>query len=186
MKILIASAIVALFTITTVQTQAQTTAKAIEKELKTEKKAGRKEHHKLEGNQVSSRAKDHFLTDFPAITDVKWERGDQFDEANFTKDGQTTTAYYDYNSNLVGTTTNKKFTDLPANAQKEIKKQYKNYVPGAVVMYDDNETNSTTMYFMGNQFEGADHYFVTVSKGKQEIVLMVTTDGQVTYFKQVS
>ncbi|WP_221393970.1 hypothetical protein [Dyadobacter sp. NIV53] len=186
MKKLIASAIVALLAITAVQTQAQTTAKAIEKESKVEKREARKELRKLEGKEVSSMSKDHFVSDFGHISDVKWARGGQFDEATFTKDGQQTVAYYDYNSQLVGSTTSKKFSDLPAKAQKEIKKQYKDYVTGAVIMYDDNQDNDTNMVLFGHQFEDADHYFVTVSKGKQEIVLMVSMSGEVSYFKQVS
>ena len=186
MKKLIASAIVALLAVTAVQTQAQITARAIEKESKAEKKDARKELRKREGNEVSSMSKDHFASDFGNISDVKWTRGGQFEEAEFIKDGQQTIAYYDYNSNLVGSTTSKKFSDLPANAQKEIKKQYKDYVAGAVILYDDNEDNDTNMVLFSHQFDDADHYFVTVSKGKQEIVLMVTMTGEVSYFKQIS
>ena len=186
MKKLIASALVALLAIATIQTQAQTTAREIKKELKSEKKESRKELRKLEGQEVSSKAKDNFETDFGHIDNVKWVRRSQFDEAVFMKDGNSTTAYYDYHSNLVGTTTNKKITDLPANAQKEIKKRYKDYVTGAVVMFDDNEANDTNMSFYGTQFEDADHYFVTVLKGKEEIILMVSMTGEVSHFKQVS
>ena len=186
MKKLITSAIVAILAVATVQVQAQTVAKNIKQELKAEKKASHKELRKLEGSEVSSRAKDNFLSDFGTVTDVNWSRGTQFDEATFTKDGKTMTAYYDYNSQLVGTTTSKKFTDLPANAQKEIKNRYKDYVTGAVVLYDDNEGNQTNMYYYGTQFNDADHYFVTVAKGGKETILMVTMDGQVSYFKQVS
>lgn len=186
MKKLIASAIVVIVTIASVQVNAQTTEKAVKKELKAEKKTAHKELRKLEGNQVSSRAKDSFLSDFGAIDNVKWERGAQFDEATFAKAGKTTTAYYDYSAKLVGTTTNRKFSDLPAKAQKEIKSRYKDYVTGAVVMYDDNEDNDTNMYYYGTQFDDADHYFVTVSKGGKETILMVAMEGQVSFYKQVS
>ena len=186
MKKLIASAVVALLAIATVQTQAQTTAKEIRKELKTEKKDSRKELHKEHAQEVSSIAKDNFESDFGKVDNVKWERGSQFDEAAFTKDGKTMTAYYDYHSNLVGTTTNKKFADLPKTAQNEIKKRYKDYVTGAVVLFDDNEANDTNMSFYGTQFEDADHYFVTVIKGKEEIILMVSMSGEVSFFKQVA
>lgn len=186
MKKLIASAVVALLAIATIPTQAQTTAKEIRKELKTEKKDSRKELRQQEGQEVNSKSKDNFETDFGKVENVKWTKGTQFDEAVFTKDGKITTAYYDYDSNLVGTTVNKKFADLPKTAQSEIKKRYKDYITGAVVLFDDNEANDTNMSFYGTQFEDADHYFVTVSKGKEEIILMVSMDGEVSYFKQVS
>jgi hypothetical protein len=185
MKKLIASAIVALLAIVTVQVQAQTAAKETKKEIKTEKKEAHKKLRKLEGNQVSSRSKDNFLNDFGSVSNVTWTRGGQFDEATFTKDGQQMTAYYGVDSRLVGTTTAKKFSDLPAKAQKEIKKQYKDYVTGAVVMFDDNDTNDSNMLLYGTEFEDADHFFVTVAKGGKETILKVAINGDVTYFKQL-
>ncbi|MEO6686470.1 MAG: hypothetical protein ABIN24_10905, partial [Dyadobacter sp.] len=140
---------------------------------------------KLEENDVRTASKTRFLADFGNVDNVKWVKGAQFDEATFTLNNQLTTAYYDYNSMLVGTTVTKKFTDLPANAQKDIKKRYKGYAMGAVIMYDDNEANDTNMFMYGNQFEDADHYFVTMSKGKSEIILQVSLDGEVLYFKEM-
>ena len=60
------------------------------------------------------------------------------------------TAFYDENGDLVGTTYPKKFTDLPANAQMEIKTKYKDYKIGPVVLYDDNEANDTDMIMFRN------------------------------------
>lgn len=185
MKKLIASAIIAFVAIAAVQVQAQTTTKEVKKELKSEKKAAHKQLRKLEGNKVSSRSKDQFNSDFDGVSDVSWQRGGQFDEATFTKDGAKMTAYYDYDSKLVGTTTNKKFADLPASAQKDIKNRYKGYTTGAVVMYDDNEGNETDMLYYGTQFDDADHFFVTVSKGGKETILMVSMAGEVSIFKEV-
>ena len=186
MKTLTASVIAAFLAIISIHTQAQTTASLNDKESKTEKREARKELNKQRESEVSFMAKNNFLVDFDKASDVKWVKGPEFDEATFTKDGQKLTAYYDYKSILVGTTSNKKFSDLPASAQKEIQKEYKGYVTGAVILYDDNGSNETNMYLYGHGFDDADHYFVTVSKGTKEIVLMVSTDGQVSYFRHVS
>jgi hypothetical protein len=186
MKNLIASAIVLVFGIVTAQAQTQTSSKEIKKELKTEKKTANKEARKMNATAVNARSKDSFLGDFPNATDVKWARSAQFDEATFSVNGIKTTAYYDYGSNLVGTTTNKKFADLPAAAQKQIKKDYKDYVVGSVILFDDNENNDTDMLLYGAQFEDADHYFVTIAKGGHEDVLMVTMKGGVSYFHKMS
>lgn len=183
MKRFIASVVLALIALATIQVDAQTSTKEVKKELKAEKKAERKEIRKLEGNQVSFQAKDHFFSDFGNIAGATWVRGARFDEVTFTKDGKTMTGYYDYNAELVGTTTGKVFADLPAKAQKEIKNRYKGYVTGAVIMYDDNESNDTDMLLYGAQFEDADHYFVTVEKGGKETILMVSMDGAVSFFK---
>ncbi|GLU53691.1 hypothetical protein [Dyadobacter frigoris] len=181
MKNLIAPAIVFVFAAVTVPLHAQSLAKADRKELKAEARQERK----LEADDVRTASKTRFLEDFGNVNDVKWVRGVQFDEATFTLNNQLTTAFYDFNSELVGTTMIKKFADIPANAQKEIKKRYKGYTIGAVIMFDDNESNDTNMYMYGNQFEDADHYFVTVAKGKSEIILKVAADGEVSYFKEV-
>lgn len=181
MKKIIASAIVLLFTMTAWQSNAQTLAKETKKEAKTEKK----ELRALKGKEVSYRAKDHFLTDFGKIADAKWKRGSQMDEVTFTKDGQKLTAYYDYESNLVGTTSDKTFDTLPRNAQKDIKKVYKDYNIGAVIMFDDNENNDTNMNLYGTQFDDKDNYFVEISKGGKQSVLQVNMEGQVMFFKQL-
>ncbi|MCF0074414.1 hypothetical protein LZD49_28275 [Dyadobacter sp. CY261] len=173
MKTFITSAIIAALAIT--GAQAQTLAKEIRKENKTEKRAEAR-------NGVSARSKDSFYADFGQVNDAQWSRGPQFDEVTFTKDGQKQTAFYDDHFMLVGTTFNKKFADIPAKAQKEIEKQFKNYAIGAVIEYNDNENNNTNMLLYGTQFEDADHYFVTVTKGKEADVLMVKTDGQVSFF----
>ncbi len=173
MKTFITSAIIAALAIT--GAQAQTLAKEVKKEHRAEKRAEAR-------HEVSSRSKDSFYADFGQVADAKWKRGPQFDEVTFTKDGQKQTAYYDNHFVLVGTTTDKKFADVPAKAQKEIQKQFKNYAIGAVVEYKDNENNNTNMLLYGTQFDDADHYFVTVSKGKEADVLMVKTDGQISFF----
>src|SRR5258708_6430980 len=74
-----------------------------------EKKEERKELRKMKGNEVSSRAKQSFITDFGNIPVSYWERLDNFDEADFIKDGQAMSAFYDEDAKLVGTITNRTF-----------------------------------------------------------------------------
>lgn len=180
MKTFITSAIIAALAITGAQAQ------NLAKDVKIEHKAERKEARAEARNEVSSRSKDSFYADFGQVNDVHWSRGPQFDEATFTKDGQKLTAFYDNNFMLVGTTANKKFADIPEKAQKDIEKHFKGYAVGAVVEYKDNENNNTNMLLYGTQFEDADHYFVTVSKGKEANVLMIKDDGEVSFFRNIS
>ncbi len=62
---------------------------------------------------------------------------------------------------------------------------YKDYTIGPVVFYDDNEANSTDMILYGEQFEDADNYFVELSKGTKKIVVQVSPEGVVYFFKQL-
>ena len=195
MKKLIITSMALLFTMISIRTAAQSgedLAKAEskntsykEKEIRKEKKEERKALRKPEGNEVSEIAKTNFISDFGNIRNVHWKRGIQFDEATFTKDGKRMTAYYDYNSKLVGTTQNSSFNDIPLKAQNIIKKKYKGYSIGTVVFYDDNETNETDMILNNIQFDDADNYFVPLTKNGKTAILMVSPDGDISYFTTI-
>jgi hypothetical protein len=156
-----------------------------EKVIKSEKKVDKKELRKLEGSEVSYQSKEAFYKDFGNIPVTKWVRGMYYDEATFMKDGQEMTAFYDYDSELVGTTTHKQFSDLPLSAQKYINKKYSDYSKGDVILFDDNEYNETDMFLYGSQFEDEDNYFVPLKKNNQEIILQVNMSGNVSLFKKL-
>jgi hypothetical protein len=186
MKTLTLLTMACLFTFATMQSQAQDLAnlkskKEIKKEVKTERKALRK----LEGPIISNRSINNFSSDFGNISNVVWKRTNNFDEATFTKDGQKLTAYYDFESNLVGTTTEKTFADVPAAGQKEIKARYKDFSIDQVIFFNDNEYNETDMLLWGSQFDDADNYFVVLSKAQSKLILRVNTEGNVSFFKKL-
>jgi len=156
-----------------------------ESEIKKEKREDKKELKKLIGKDVSNRSKQAFRSDFGNIPVNKWERTANYDEATFTKDGQVITAYYDADSKLVGTTSNKTFADIPAAGQKYINAKYADYSKINVVLFDDNEFNETDMIMYGNQFDDADNYFVELKKGDKDIILQVNMSGDVIFFKEL-
>lgn len=127
----------------------------------------------------------HFLTDFPNASNVQWKRIG-YEEASFLLNSKDMKAFYDYNHDLIGTTTSVTYADLPANAQKEIEKRYRNYIPQSVVLFDDNAYNSSDMMLYGHAFEDADNYFVELSNNDKTIVLQVNMEGLVTFFKDLS
>jgi hypothetical protein len=59
-----------------------------ESALKQEKKAERQQLRKLKGMEVSYEAKQQFGIDFPKVTEAKWKRTTNFDEATFTMKGK--------------------------------------------------------------------------------------------------
>lgn len=152
---------------------------------KNDTKNERKALRKLEGTKVNDKVKTSFLADFGKIPDVQWKRMDTFDEVSFTRNGKKMKAWYDYDAKLVGTTSQVSFAEVPAGGQKEIKAKYKDYTVGPVVFFDDNEANDTDMILYGAQFDDADNYFVELSKGKDKIVVMIGTDGNVSFFKNL-
>ena len=147
-----------------------------------EKKEERKALRKLEGQQPSYQSREHFAGDFDNVSDVHWKRTKYFDEATFVKDGQKQTAFYDFKSELVGTTQVKTFADLPATAQQFINKKYKDCPVQKVILFDDNETNETDMLLYGHQFDDSDNYFVELRQGTKDIVLQVDMSGEVSFF----
>src|ERR1700690_736848 len=98
-----------------------------------------------ENAAVNSLIKSQFETDFPNATNVDFESKKNYDEVSFTQDKEKISAYYDYNNQLIGTVEKKAFSDLPANAQKEILKKYADYSITGVVKFNDNESDHTEM-----------------------------------------
>ncbi|MBN8786763.1 MAG: hypothetical protein J0I84_06720 [Terrimonas sp.] len=185
MKKIIVFAAATLLAITGIQAQQETAVRKDIKELKKEKKADEKQLRKLEGNDVSVQSKTQFNIDFGNIPNVKWKRNGYFDEAVFTQHGVTKKAFYDFDSQLVGTVMPRQFSDLPTSAQKHITTKYSDYKIDRVIMYDDNEFNDMDMYLYGTQFDDEDNYFVELSKADARLILKVKMDGDVSYFKEM-
>lgn len=171
---------------------AQTDAASIKKDekslkqqenvIKHEMKADREALRKLKGNEVSYQAKEAFYRDFGNIPVTKWERtGEFFDKATFIKDEKQMEAFYDFDAKLVGTVQDKTFADLPAKAQTFINEKYIDYNKDGVILFDDNELNSTDMVLYGTRFDDADNYFVELVKGKDKIIVKVNMEGDVSY-----
>jgi hypothetical protein len=122
-----------------------------------------------------------FHSDFGYIPITNWETTNQLDKISFIKNNVLYTAYYDFNSELVGTISDVSVTDLPSHALENINKKYKGYTVGNVVFYDDNEFNETDMVYYGKQFEDEDEYFVELKNDKETIVVQVNPVGQVSF-----
>lgn len=138
---------------------------------------------KLEGSNVSDRAKESFNDDFGNNTDVIWKRGEFYDTATFTKDGKIMKAHYDYDSQLIGTTWNVIFSDLPADGQKKINEKYKDYEVGEIIFYDDNEPVDVDFFIYESPFKHEDNYFVELVKEAKHIILKVNKNGDISFFK---
>ena len=155
------------------------------KEEEKELKVVKKEMKMLEGSNVNKGVKDAFYDDFGNITDVVWEKSDLYDVATFTKDGNLTKAYYNFESQLIGTTSYVLFTYLPEIGQKRIKEKYADYEIGKVIFYDDNESVDIDFFIFESQFKHEDNFFVELTKESSHIILKVGTEGDVHFFKNI-
>ncbi len=189
MKKLIIISLSGLLTIAVIPLQARGVEKignAKAREIKKEKK---KSNSISSVSEVSSRvgtlSKDTFLSDFGKVSELSWYKSPNFDEATFFKNGKRMTAYFDDNSDLVGTTTPKTFSDLPKGSQKKIKQDYKNYQIGPVIYFKDDQMNNLGLMRYAYQFTSANNYFVELAKNKHKIILRVNPEGYVYYFMNI-
>ena len=162
--------------------------KETEDELKLDKKelkAVKDELKMLKGYDVSKRVKDAFYDHFGNSIDAIWEKSDLYDVATFTKDGNLMKAYYNSESELIGTTSYVPFTYLPEIGQKRIKEKYADYEIGKVAFYDDNESVDVDFFIFELQFKHEDNFFVELTKESSHIILKVDTKGDVHFFKNI-
>jgi len=188
MKTIVLAAGSLLFYSATLQAQKETDYAGNDNQIKTENAEsvvstdkGRKEER-----AVSYQTNQQFMRDFPDAENIRWNPGRPFEEATFTNGHIEMTAYYDVDSQLIGTTTEKKFSDIPTKSQEYISKHYKGYSPETVLLFDDNEDNSTDMMLYDTVFEDADNYFVALKNDSQGIIILkVNMEGGVSFFKKL-
>jgi hypothetical protein len=137
----------------------------------------------LELKNFSSQTRSNFYSDFGYVPITNWEVSDQFDKISFMKNNVLYTAYYDFNSELVGTISIVNVSDLPAHAMQDIDKKYPGFTVENVIFYDDNKSNQTDMMYYGQQFDDEDKYFVKLQNDKEKIVVQVNTVGEVSFFR---
>ena len=152
---------------------------------KEELKAVQKERKRLEGDDVSNSTKGNFNEDFGVETDVEWKRTDYYDVATFTNDSNLKKAYYDFSSQLIGTTWYVNFTDLPARGQEKINEKFPDYEIGEVIFYDDNESVDVDFFKFQSPFKHEDNFFVEMTNGSKHIILKVGIEGEVHFFKNI-
>lgn len=153
---------------------------------KEEIKADKAQLKKLNTDDVNFRVKESFIQDFGELDDVKWESTDNFDKAVFTKDGKNFTAFYDFEAGLIGTINQIPFAELPVKAQDEINEKYKDYTIGAVIYFDNNDAVNTHLFYYDSPFENEDNYFVELTDNSKTIVLIVSQEGDVSFFKYLN
>ncbi len=185
MRKLIFLSLAFLFSVSLIFGQTEKTEKEMINEKKEELKADKDVLRKNEGDGVNYRVKESFIDDFGDIDDVKWKSNTNFDEAIFTKDGKKITAFYDFDSSLIGTIQNMTFDDLPDHAQDIINDKYKDYTVEAVMHFDNNEPNNTNLFYFESSFENQDSYFVELMNGSKKTVLKINHDGQISFFKHL-
>jgi hypothetical protein len=150
-----------------------------------------KEGREINQDAVSESVRNQFTSDFPNASNISFERTKDFNEVNFNQDGSQLKAYYDYNSQLIGSTVKVSFHDVPEVAQIKILDKYRDYKVADVLKFNvnsDNESyfdNDTYMTLYGNPIDKSSNYFVELKSDNNTIVLEVDLSGQVSFFTTI-
>jgi len=161
------------------------TSNPSKKEQRIEKRGDRRELRRLEGTKVSSSSIKSFKVDFANASNVNWNRTPNYDIATFTLKGQELKAYYDSESQLVGTTQYKTIEDLPEKGQKILRAKYKDYSVGKIMFFNNNDLNRSPMLLWGTEIVDQSSFFVELANGTKKMVVYVDQGGNVKPFKQL-
>lgn len=154
----------------------------VSKEQREENRTIRREKNAITPNYTTDQ---QFQIDFPNASNVSWKKNG-YEEATFTVQGKEMKAFYDYDHELIGTTTAVDYNTIPLAARKYIQRHFGSYTPQQVIMFDDNEYNQSDMILYGNPFEDEDSYFIELSNNNKTIVLQTNMEGLVSFFKDIS
>ena len=162
----------------------ETSLKKITPVIKQQKNDKREELKKLPGTEVSPLAQQEFYKIYGNIPAV-WNRTLNYDQVTFKSGGEDNTAYYDADAKLVGTLIQKKFADIPDDAQKYIKEHYPGYILEDVAFFNDNELNTTDISLFNKQFDDEDCFYVKLKKDNKEYLLKIKQTGVVSDSRQL-
>ena len=144
-------------------------------------------------NAVSVFTRDQFASDFPDATNIRFERTNGLNKVNYSQNGRKTTAYYDNNSELIGTFRNRSIRELPADAQIKIENEYPQFKVVEVLQFNVNSDNesyvdnsNTDLDFIENiAGKVSNNYFVELKNDNTAIVLEVGLSGEISFFSTI-
>jgi len=135
---------------------------------------------------ISYTVLNQFSYDFKDATDISWKVDGNCQKAEFVLEGKKLTAFYTLTGEYLGVTHAVAFKNVPAAAQKEINAQYVGYKVGEVIELQPKATSSSALNAYGSSFtDDSKVYFVDLKNEKEEILVRVTTNADVYFFKQV-
>ena len=174
------------FAMSAIQASARKDGKSMNKDLNKVNLTEKTVMHKPGGSNINEMSEETFMNDFPNVHHVQWKINGIFDEARFIKNGKNMTAYYNDDGDLVGTTKEAEFSDLPSRCRKTINKEYKKYKIGPVIYFKDNQDNINDLILYGVQIHSPESWLVELKGRSENIVVQAFRDGQVSYYTRMT
>jgi len=126
---------------------------------------------------VSYTVLNQFNADFADASNVVWTVNGSFQKADFIADNVKKTAFYNLTGEFVALTQDVDAKAIPAKALKEINEDYKGYnVNEVIVIQNNTELNP-------DADETA--YFVDLKSDTKEVLVKITPEAHIAFYKQV-
>lgn len=126
---------------------------------------------------VSYTVLNQFTSDFADAKNIEWTINKNFQKADFIANNTKMTAFYNLQGEFVALTQDIDAKAIPAKAQKEIDEKYKGYTVSEVILVQNNtDLNS-------DADESA--YFVDLKNDTKEVLVKITPEAHIAFYKQV-
>ncbi|MEX6689282.1 hypothetical protein QTN47_17365 [Danxiaibacter flavus] len=131
---------------------------------------------------VPSVIESSFDINFPGASNPAWSLDEQFMKATFIQNSVTENAYFSSDGDLVATTKAASFSELPEKAQQRINAKYKDYKVEETIQFVDNDPETESNIYSIPDTEI--NYFVSLTNGKENVILDVNKNGDVAFYEQ--
>lgn len=135
--------------------------------------------------KVSYQVLNQFESQFGDAENVQWSATSIGQKADFMIDDVKMTAFYDNRGQYLGTTETIAYKKLSSSAKKEIAAKYPGYEVGEIIKYQSNDSFSSSLDRLSVGDNGPLNYFVDLKNDKEEILVRVTPNANVYFYKQI-
>ncbi|MDB5029682.1 hypothetical protein [Mucilaginibacter sp.] len=129
-------------------------------------------HNKTE-DKVTYAALDQFAADFKSADNVVWTVTPNCQKVTFINNNNNYTAFYTFDGDYLGLTQDIAYKRIPTSVRSEIANDYKGFEVADVIKYKTTEADEPVAYF------------VDIKKTGSEILLKVSADKSVSFFKEI-
>ena len=126
---------------------------------------------------VSYAVQHQFNTDFSDAKNVTWTISKNFQKADFAMEDVKMTAFYNLQGEFIGLTQNADIKGIPSKAKSEIAARYAGYKIDQFIVYQTNTEINDNVDPVA--------YFADLKGDNHEVLVRITQDAHIEFFKQV-
>ncbi|WP_256010816.1 hypothetical protein [Desertivirga xinjiangensis] len=127
-------------------------------------------------------AQNNFEAKYHDAKNVVWSNVDGYYKAAFTLNGVKKSAFFNAQGEYVATTEYISGEKLPAKSLEKLKKLYKDYTLGEVLQFEVDDTAGAGAYTSSSDNM---YYFASLRKEDSQIVVKITAQNDVSFFRSL-